>query len=222
VSQMIQIFDRLREEMLALDLAPGEKLTERSLETRFKMSRTPVRAALLRLEGEGLVHREGRNWMVAPLDLGEIMAIAEFRLPLETTAVRLACVRGVEADLAAIADMLEACRPNAPREQWHRLGTEFHVAISRLSGNALIAKALAEAMVRLHRVRWLEVSDEASRERAWNEHHEILTLIRKRDAAAAEAAIAAHIAETRDHLLAALQNDRERFRAYGVKIIGAG
>ncbi|MBU6419729.1 MAG: GntR family transcriptional regulator [Proteobacteria bacterium] len=221
MSQMIQIFDRLREEILSLSLAPGEKLTERGLETRFAMSRTPVRAALLRLEGEGLVHRQGRNWVVAPLDLSEIIAIAEFRLPLETTAVRLACTRRVEADLNAIANMLEACRPNAPREEWHRLGTEFHIAIAKLSGNALITKALAEAMVRLHRVRWLEVSDEASRERAWNEHHEILTLIRKRDAAAAEAAIAAHITETRDRLLAALQDDRERFRAHGFKIIGA-
>ena len=221
MSQTIQIYERLRDGILRLTLAPGEKLTERGLETRFTVSRTPARTALLHLEGEGLVHREGRNWVVAPLDLGEISAIAEFRLPLETTAVRLACARRAEAELAAIANMLESCRPGAPREQWHRLGTEFHVAIASLSGNALIAKALAEAMVRLHRVRWLEVSDEASRERAWNEHHEILTLIRKQDATSAEAAIAAHITGTRDHLLASLQDDRERFRAHGFKIIGA-
>ena len=93
MSQMLQIHGQLREMILALDLGPGERLTERWLESRFAGSRTPIRAALARLEGEELVRRDGRNWIVAPIDLGELELLSEFREPLETTAVRLACAR---------------------------------------------------------------------------------------------------------------------------------
>jgi DNA-binding GntR family transcriptional regulator len=110
MSQMLQIHDQLREMILSLDLTPGERLTERWLESRFEGSRTPIRAALVRLEGEELVRRDGRNWIVAPIDLGELEALAEFREPLETNAVRLACARANEADIAAIEGMLDACQ----------------------------------------------------------------------------------------------------------------
>src|SRR5215813_11394757 len=120
MSQALLIHDQLRQMILSLDLGPGERLTERWLESQFQSSRTPIRAALMRLEGEGLVQRDGRNWAVAPIDLGEIEALAEFREPLEVTAVRLACVRAIESDLNAIEGMLDACRPDVPREEWHR------------------------------------------------------------------------------------------------------
>src|SRR5258708_9605424 len=102
MSQMFQIHDQLREMILSLDLGRGDRMTERWLESRFEGSRTPIRAALLRLEGEELVRRDGRNWIVAPIDLSELAALAEFRVPLETTAARLACARASEADLAGI------------------------------------------------------------------------------------------------------------------------
>jgi len=170
MSQMLQIHDQLREMILSLDLGPGERLTERWLESRFEGSRTPIRAALVRLEGEELVRRDGRNWVVAPIDLGELEALAEFRIPLETTAVRLACARASEADIAGVEEMLDACQSGAPREEWHRIGTDFHVEIARFSGNPFIVKAIKGAMTRLSRARWLEVWTEPSREQAAKSH----------------------------------------------------
>src|SRR2546423_11544561 len=107
---MLLIHDQLRQMILSLDLGPGERLTERWLEGQFQSSRTPIRAALMRLEGEGLVQRDGRNWVVAAIDLGEIESLAEFREPLEVTAVRLARPRPPAADLSAIAGARAACR----------------------------------------------------------------------------------------------------------------
>src|ERR1043166_178019 len=141
---MLLIHDQLRQMILSLDLGPGERLTERWLEGQFQSSRTPIRAALVRLEGEGLLRRDGRNWVVAPIDLGDIEALAEYREPLEVTAVRLACERATEADLDAVEEMLNACRPDVPREEWHKIGTYFHVEIARLSGNPFLAKAIED------------------------------------------------------------------------------
>jgi DNA-binding GntR family transcriptional regulator len=221
MSQTLLIHDQLRQMILSLDLGPGERLTERWLESQFQSSRTPIRAALMRLEGEGLVQRDGRNWTVAPIDLGEIEALAEFREPLEVTAVRLACVRAIENDLNAIEEMLDACRPDVPREEWHRIGTDFHVQIANLSGNPFLAKAIEGVMTRLSRARWLEVWTDASREQAWSEHRRILGFVRDKrpDDAAREAS--AHVRDTRDRLLQSLKSDRRGLRARGFAIVGA-
>jgi DNA-binding GntR family transcriptional regulator len=220
MSQMLQIYDQLREMVLSLDLGPGERLTERWLEGRFDGSRTPIRAALLRLEAEELVQRDGRNWMVAPIDLGEIAALAEFREPLEVTAVRLACVRASESELDAIEALLDSCRAEVPREAWHQAGTDFHVELARLSGNAFLLKAVRGVMTRLARARWLEVLTAASREQAWTEHRRILEHIRQRrpDKAAREAA--AHVTATRDRLVRSLDEDRRSLRARGFAVVG--
>jgi DNA-binding GntR family transcriptional regulator len=218
---MLQIHDRLREMILSLDLVPGERLTERWLESRFEGSRTPIRAALARLENEDLVRRDGRNWMVAPIDLGELEAIAEYREPLETTAVRLACARATEADLAAIEHMLDACQSGVPREEWHRVGTDFHVEIARLSGNPFIVRAITGVMTRLSRARWLEVWTEPSREQAWAEHRRILAFIHRHQSDAAAQEAADHIRKTRDRLLRSISDDRRGLRARGLAVIGA-
>ena len=221
MSQMLQIHGHLRDMILSLDIGPGERLTERWLESRFEGSRTPVRAALVRLEAEGLVQRDGRNWIVAPIDLGEIEALAEFREPLEITAVRLACTRAAEPDLDAIDEMLNACRTGVPREEWHKVGTDFHVEIARLSGNPFLVKAIEGVMTRLSRPRWLEVWTEASREQAWAEHRRILACIRTNQPLEASREAAEHVRDTRDRLLRSLNDDRRGLRARGFAIIGA-
>ena len=50
-----QVFERLREMILSLELAPGSLLSRAELAARFGISQTPVRDALLRLGEEGLV-----------------------------------------------------------------------------------------------------------------------------------------------------------------------
>ncbi len=222
MSQMLQIHSQLRDMILSLNIGPGERLTERWLESRFDGSRTPVRAALVRLEAEAYsVQRDGRNWIAAPIDLGEIEALAEFREPLEITAVRLACTRAGDADLDAIEEMLNACRPGVPREEWHKVGTDFHVELARLSGNPFLVKAVEGVMTRLSRPRWLEVWTEASREQAWSEHRRILESIRAKQPAQAERETIEHIRDTRDRLLRSLNDDRRGLRARGFAIVGA-
>lgn len=219
-SQTTSIYQRLRAAILGLDLNPGERLTERGLEAEFDASRTPVRAALLRLDSEGLVRRSGRGWIVAPIDLGEIEAIAEYREAIETAAVRLACERASVADLDAAEELLRAFRPSGTSEEGHRMGTGFHVELAQLSENRFLVMAVQDAMTRLSRTRWLEVRTEQAREQAWREHQLILDAIVARDPDRAAAAVALHIRSTNERLMASLNAERRRFRASGLAIVG--
>jgi DNA-binding GntR family transcriptional regulator len=218
--QMQDIHEKLREMILSLDLGPGERLSERWLEAKFEGSRTPIRAALIRLEGEGLVCREGRNWAVSPIDLGEIDALYEFREPVEATAIRLACNRADRDDIEGLEELLASCGSGAPREDWHRVGTEFHVGLARLAGNPFVLKAIEDIMTRLSRPRWLEVWTEPPRDHAWADHRQILDLIRRQmpDKAVEEATT--HIRNTRDRLIRSLREDKRGLKARGFAVIG--
>jgi len=219
MAQMQDIHQKLREMILSLDLGPGERLSERWLEAKFGGSRTPVRAALIRLEAEGLVQREGRNWTVSPIDLREIEALYEFREPLEAAAIRLVCQRADAGDLDALEALLESCDAGAPREEWHRVGTEFHIGLARLSGNPFLLKAVEDIMTRLARPRWLEVWTEPKRDQAWSDHRRILELVRRNMPDEAGRESLKHIHHTRDRLLRSLREDRRGLRARGFAVI---
>ncbi len=221
MSQMLQVERQLREMILGLDIGPGEKLTERWMESRFGASRTPVRAALLRLETEGLVSRDGRGWTVSPINLAEIEQIAVYRQAVEVAAARLTAALEGRSGLDAIEAMLDSCGADTPREEWHRVGTDFHVELARLSGNEFLFRAVRDAMTRLSRARWLEIRDEAASERAWQEHRAILAALRAGRADDAADLLIRHIGGSRDRLVGSLQAERRGLRARGFAVVAA-
>jgi DNA-binding GntR family transcriptional regulator len=221
MSQMLQVERQLREMILGLDIGPGEKLTERWIESRFGASRTPVRAALLRLETEGLVLRDGRGWTVSPINLAEIEQIAVYRQAVEVAAARLTAALEDRSGLDAIEAMLDSCGADTPREEWHRVGTDFHVELARLSGNEFLFRAVRDAMTRLSRARWLEIRDEAASVRAWREHRTILAALRAGQADEAADLLIRHIGGSRDRLVGSLHAERRGLRARGFAVVAA-
>ena len=209
------VYDRLRAQILDLDRVPGSRLTERGLEAELGASRTPLRAALMRLEADGLVCREGRAWQVSPIDLGEIARLSELRDAVETAAVRLSCERASDADIARLAHDLGAADGDRPADEAVRAGTEFHVRLAALSGNHFFADAVGSAMTRLARSRWLV----ARSEEAWEEHREILRLVAARRAEEAAELIHRHIVGTHERLVEALDADARTLRGRGLAIV---
>jgi DNA-binding GntR family transcriptional regulator len=221
MSQMQSVERQLREMILGLEIGPGERLTERWIESQFGASRTPVRAALMRLETEGLVGRDGRGWTVAPINLSELGQIAVYREAVEVAAVRLTAAIEDRGGVDVIAAMLDSCDAETPREEWHRVGMDFHIELARLSGNDFLLRAVRDAMTRLSRARWLEVRDEAALSRAWAQHHAILAAVRAGDADAAANLLSTHISGSRDRLVTSLHDDRRSLRARGFAVVAA-
>jgi DNA-binding GntR family transcriptional regulator len=218
-SQTASIYTRLRAAILELDLTPGERLTERGLEAEFSASRTPVRAALLRLDTEGLVRRDGRGWIVAPIDLDEVRAASEYREAVEAAAARLACQRASDADLDALIELLRSLPGDEDAE--HEVpGPNFHLELVQLSGNPFLVAGVHDVITRLARTRWLDLRSASTREAARAEHGRILDALEARDGDAAAAAVVAHIRNTTDRLVTSLTADRRRFKARGLAIVG--
>lgn len=209
------VYGRLRAQILDLERVPGSRLTERGLETELGASRTPLRAALMRLETDGLVSRDGRAWQVSPIDLSEIARLSELRDAVETAAVRLSCARATDEEISALATHLDGFDRDRSADEAVRAGTDFHVRLAALSGNHFFADAVASAMTRLERSRWLVVDSGEP----WREHHEILELVAARRADEAAARIHEHIVATHDRLSAALGTDARMLRGRGLAIV---
>jgi DNA-binding GntR family transcriptional regulator len=215
-------YEILRAAILGFELVPGEKLSERGLEELLGASRTPIRAALVRLENEGLTGRVGRGWRVTPIDLTEVRAVAEYRLAVETAAVALAVERAGEQELRAVRALVEESRDeeeDGDERSGLREGADFHVALARLSRNRFLAEAVDGALVRLARTRWLEVRSAESRAGARAEHLAIVDAVLARDAPTAVDLVTAHGRGTADRLLAHLSDERRRLRGRGSSIV---
>jgi len=221
MSQMRQVEEQLRDMILGLELGPGERLTERWIEAQFNASRTPIRAALLRLEAEGLVGREGRGWTVSPINLAEIEQIGVYREALEIAALNVTCAMEDRSGVEAIAEMLNSCDVTSTREEWHRVGMDFHIELARLSGNAFLSRGVRDAMQRLSRARWLEVRDADALAGAWQQHRAILDAVREGDASQATARMASHLGGSRSRLIDNLREDRRGLKARGFAVVSS-
>lgn len=219
-TQSARLYEHVREAILSLEISPGERLSERGLEARFGASRTPAHAALMRLEADGLVQREGRSWVVSPIDVAEIEAVAEYRETIEAAAVRLAVARASDADLAGLAELLEALRPAGSEDEGVRSGSDFHVELVALAGNPFLVESVRSSLVRLARTRWLEVRTPEAREAAWSEHRAIVEAMRARDADRAAALAAEHIRSTNERLVARLTTQLRPLRLRGLTVVG--
>ncbi len=197
-------YEKLREAILRLELEPGSNLTERGLETYLDTSRTTVRGALAKLENEGLVSRDGRGYIVAPIDFSEIAQALEFRTALETQTVQLAVDRATDAQIKALEKQLEKTPKNL--DAFMKNATDFHLEIARMSHNAFFQRALEDVLTRLSRTRWFEANAQGGQTRASTDHKKILERIKDRDADGAKELIRTHLERSKERLLTTLMN----------------
>jgi len=181
------------------ELAPGDEVNEAALAERFGVSRGPVREAVRRLQGIGLVSREPyMRATVVSLTPAQVRELFEMREALEGMACRLAARRMSDDELDRFASDLEAARAlrlASPRRGAKVPDFDFHERIIRASGNARIASTLCGDMYHLLRV--YRRRSGAVRERgdeAHAEHWQILRALRARDGELAESLMRAHVA----------------------------
>ena len=119
---------------------PGDRLVERDLAAKLKLSRVPVREGLQKLVSKGILLKDEVNRGLRLRDYGpaEVAHLHEYREAIELAAARGACHHRsattlVQLDL--ICDDMECEAPNAPSARWLELDWQFHQTIVEASGN---------------------------------------------------------------------------------------
>ncbi|EKJ5233898.1 TPA: GntR family transcriptional regulator [Klebsiella pneumoniae] len=215
MSQASEVENQLRKLILSMDLGPGERITERWAEATFNASRTPVRAALQKMESEGLVCRDGLRWLVAPIDVGEVEQLCIYREVLEVAALKLSASQMTEEQLNGLENLLKTNTADISEEMMDDVGTRFHLQLARLCQNTFIFEGVSDALRRLSRARWL---DKAPSNPAWEDHQEIIAALRSQKTEKAAELLAVHLSESRLRLLEAINSNRRSLRARGIAI----
>jgi DNA-binding GntR family transcriptional regulator len=197
----------IREQILSRQLRGGASLNERRLSEQLGLSRTPVRAALRQLEGEGFLGREGRSVFVRTITFEEVMQILAVRLVLEIEAVRLAIGRFDPARIAEIREEILAMTDSASvdNDKHWEVDDKLHLGIARASGNDLLHSMIMSLRMRtrMFGTKRIPLRFEPGKQ----EHLALLDAIEAGDTEAAIAAMRAHLIHTRDSIIAAVRGE---------------
>ena len=200
------IVDQLRGLILEGKLAPGTVLRQEHLAARLKVSRTPLREALLALEREGfIVFSPTGAASVVALDATEAREIMDLREVLDGLAARLLAERGLDDELDArlaslVAEMADIARSDKAR--YLVRNAEFHAAIAEATGHARLQRFVP--MVRMSsEVVYMRLQDQGQRLAcSAEEHAALLAALRAGDGAAAETIARGHVRAAAAHWLA--------------------
>jgi GntR family transcriptional regulator of vanillate catabolism len=225
-SQAVKAQLRLREMILAGELPSGARIAELAIVEKLGVSRTPIRAALMRLEQEGLLEMlpHGGYAVRTFSELDGSDAI-ELRGTVEGLAVRLAAERGVapaplESARACLAQIDSVLSRRALDDQaflrYVNLNETFHGLLGEMAGSAVIAREL-ERVARLPFASpsgfvVLQANSPQARDMlvvAQDQHRQVLDAVERREGARAEAIM-------REHSRIAQRNLRDAMESHNV------
>ncbi|CAN7274307.1 GntR family transcriptional regulator [Pararhizobium sp. LjRoot238] len=202
------VYETLRNEILALTLQPGQLLDETTLAERFDMSRSPVREALIRLAGEDLVVTlSNRSTIVAPIEVATFPKYVEALDIAQRMNTRLAATLRTDADLKIIARRqkeFEATVRTGNHLQMSEANKQFHMAIAHAGKNPYLAsfyeRLLNEGQRMLHlHFEYLERTHEGYL--LTDEHQLMLNAIKAKNVDLADELAHAHTRQFQDNFI---------------------
>jgi DNA-binding GntR family transcriptional regulator len=193
--QRARIYEQILLDVILGELAPGARLDEQELATRYDAGLAGVRDALGRLALEDLVIRRPRaGTTVAPLDLVEVRQAFEARRLIEPHCAALAATHATPADIAALRrvfDGAEAAAREGDARALIEMDQRFHAGVARTTRNPTLAKIVIPLQHKAARFWVYSMAQDTPEERAAEvgRHIEVLDCIERGDADAAQAAM---------------------------------
>ncbi len=197
-------YEYLKHEIISGNMLPGSLIDEKQITTKLKMSRTPVREAILRLNEEGfiaIVPRKGT--FVSTISFKGIHDVYELRILLEPRILDEVYDKFNEEDLIKWKEYyqktLEGKKISPPYkfEEVHDVDKLFHMFLAAPLNNSLLTKGVAKIMDKTARIRNLSnIMIDKRKDLACKEHIEILDYLIKKDKESAKKAMIKHLEDT--------------------------
>ncbi len=215
-TRSLSVMERLRDAILSGSFAAGERLNEVRISQTLAVSRTPVRAALQALAGEGLLdYAPNRGFRVRTFALDAIVDAYEIRAALEGLAARFAAERGISEkaravimhSLAAGDRMLQrgAFEPG-DLAVYRAINGDFHDTVLGAARNRMLSE-----MIRIcHHVpvsssRNIVAFEYHDVRRRHDDHHRIFEAINAHEPHRAEILMREHVAGVKASLIKSMQ-----------------
>ncbi len=189
----------LRREIVAMELAPGARLSEQDIAQRYGVSRQPVREALISLAKTRLVEiMPQRGTLVVKISVKRLMEARFVREAIEVAIARRACDSFDALSRERIEDLLdlqERAAERADHPSFQRYDEAFHVTLAQGAGCPLAWEALSDIKAHMDRACHLTLPGSESMFPLIDQHRDIMAAVDARDPEAAEAAMRHHLTE---------------------------
>ncbi len=201
------VYQHIREQIIALELAPATRLSEMQLAAELGVSRTPVREGLNRVLSEDLIEQGPTGGVfvrrLEPADLRELYTV---RSVLEGVIAREAAEHASEQDIEELRDLMDKMSLLIEHAgEVVRLGSEFHAALSRFAGNRRVSQLMEQIRGHIQRYRNLTTQSPERRRAAVVEHRAICEAITARSGSSAEYHMRLHVENACTEALASVE-----------------
>lgn len=192
-----QVYEQLTTAIVSLELSPGQRVIIEQLASILGVSRTPLREALPRLIGDGLLEEQDGQLRVAPITEQYVRDIHETRAGLEAMATLLATNRIPEDTLADTRRRLEAVESEIALgnfADYFEADVVFHESLMRHSGNSYLIRVLSGLHNHVYRIRNFSQSRPGSHVLASHaEHLQVVQALLKRNGPRAKELMESHV-----------------------------
>ena len=212
-SSVEMAYKAIRQRILDNVYPAGHRALEQEYADELGLSRTPVREALLKLAGEGLVEvipRHGTR--VLPVSTDDMREIYQMLTALEPMAAELVANKKLPA--ADLKPLIEASRDMTAAlkadnlDAWAEADERYHRLLIALAGNRLLADTVQCLWDRAHRARMVTLRLRPKPMHSTAEHNAIVEAIRAGDALEAARLYRSHRERGSSELLAILDKAR--------------
>ena len=216
LSNTQRALQKLREMIFAGELPAGSNHLEAELAERLDMSRTPVREALLVLEGQGLLELQPRKGVrILPISPGDMADIYDVLTELEGLSAEKAALAGYSVtELAALEtaiDDMDAAILAGDLDAWSDADDRFHKELVRLGGNGRV-KAIVEMMSdQVRRARAVTLALRPLPTKSNDDHRQVFQAIKDGNAERASETHRAHRRHAKQLIVDVLEKHRLRF-----------
>lgn len=188
-----KIYDILKEEIITLCLPPGEPLIEEKLAKRFKVSRTPIREVLNKLNHEGLVELiPQKGAFVGRVGFIDVRELFQIREALEGIATKISVSRFTKEEL----DEFESALDTEDLDKAEEVGRKLHQTILEKAGNKRISSLIDVLRSQIERMYFFAKNLPGREKRSLEEHREILRALKMKNGELAEKAMRKHMVST--------------------------
>jgi DNA-binding GntR family transcriptional regulator len=210
----VGLYRKLREAIVDGRFQPNERLVEADLERTFGAGRTAIRAALVRLDQEGLVERQpNRGARVRLVSDREALEIEEVRVALEQMLARHAAIRITGSGVAELRRILEEMTARVDAGDplgYSELNAEFHELIWAIAGQSVAATLVANLKSQSIRFQYRTILQPGRPDRSLHEHGVIVEALASGDPDASEAAMREHLSRVVETLKQAIARHNSR------------
>jgi len=224
------VAEQIRRHISLRLIKPGESLpAERELAGMFGVGRPTIQQALRMLEAAGMVEsRRGRSGgtFVTRLDNDshaadglilrvlrsrkELEDLLQYRSLIEPVVARVAAESRKASDIKAMRKAIQSMTAATTEPDYIRHDTDFHIAVGRATGNAVLTHAIEEMRMKLNDAMTLLPESDVWHRRISREHEALLEAIERSDADEAERVMEQHVANSEQSLRAVLAAIRRR------------